>query len=225
MDIQRIYRLFIRGFRRRRMRDFAQTFDPRASTRILDVGGTPYNWQLLDANPRVTLLNLRLPEEVDAMPPQMVAVVGDATRLEFESQSFDVGFSNSVIEHVGSRENQAKFAAEIRRVARGLWVQTPARNFPIEPHLLALFVHYLPLGWQRRLVRRFTLWGLISRPSQERIDQVLRETRLLSHADMREFFPDCEIRRERFLGLTKSYIAVRICGAVDAKPATADRNG
>ena len=225
MDIQRIYRLLIRGFRRRRMRDFAQTFDPRASTRILDVGGTPYNWQLLDANPRITLLNLRLPEEVDAMPPQMVAVVGDATRLEFESQSFDVGFSNSVIEHVGSRENQAKFAAEIRRVARGLWVQTPARSFPIEPRLLALFVHYLPLGWQRRLVRRFTLWGLISRPSQERIDQVLRETRLLNHADMREFFPDCEIRRERFLVLTKSYIAVRICSEVDAKPATADRSG
>ena len=220
MDIQRIYRLFIRGFRRRRMRDFAQTFDPRASTRILDVGGTPYNWQLLDSNPRVTLLNLRLPDEVDAMPPQMVAVVGDATRLEFESQSFDVGFSNSVIEHVGSRDNQAKFAAEIRRVARGLWVQTPARSFPIEPHLLALFVHYLPLGWQRRLVRRFTLWGLISRPSQERIDQVLRETRLLNLADMREFFPDCEIRCERFLGLTKSYIAVRSGDAVDAQPTT-----
>jgi hypothetical protein len=74
-------------------------------------------------------------------------------------------------------------------------------------------------------VRRFTLWGLISRPSQERIDQVLRETRLLNLADMREFFPDCEIRRERFLGLTKSYIAVRTCSAVDAKPATADRSG
>jgi hypothetical protein len=225
MDIQRIYRLFIRGFRRRRMRDFAQTFDPRTSTRVLDVGGTPYNWQLLDSNARVTLLNLRLPEEIDALPPQLVAMVGDATCLEFESNSFDVGFSNSVIEHVGSRERQAKLASEIRRVARGLWVQTPARSFPIEPHLLALFVHYLPLGWQRHLVRRFTLWGWISRPSQQRIDQFLRETRLLSHADMREFFPDCEIRRERFLGLTKSYIAVRLCGAVDARPGSTNRSG
>jgi hypothetical protein len=216
MDIQRIYHLFIRGFRRRRMRDFARTFDPRASTCILDVGGTPYNWQLLDSDARVTLLNLRLPEEVDALPPQWVAVVGDATRLEFEDKRFDVGFSNSVIEHLGSWERQSAFAAEIRRVARGLWVQTPARSFPVEPHLLALFVHYLPLGWQRRLVRHFTLWGWISHPSQERIDRFLRETRLLSYAEMRELFPDCAIRRERFLGLTKSYVAVRTGGAVDA---------
>jgi hypothetical protein len=26
---------------------------------------------------------------------------------------------------------------------------------------------------------------------------------------MQELFPDCEFRRERFLGLTKSFIAVR----------------
>ena len=225
MDIQRVYDLFIRGFRRRRMRAFARTFDPRASTCILDVGGTHYNWQLLDSNARVTLLNLELPEGADALPPQLVAVVGDATRLEFEDRSFDVGFSNSLIEHLGSWERQSAFADEIRRVSRGLWVQTPARSFPAEPHLLALFVHYLPLSWQRRLVRRFTLWGWISRPSQERIDRFLHETRLLSYAEMRELFPDCRILRERFLGLTKSYIAVRRCGAVEARPATADRNG
>jgi hypothetical protein len=178
----------------------------------------------LDSDARVTLLNLQLPEGVDELPPQWVAVVGDATRLEFESKSFDVGFSNSVIEHLGSRDRQAEFAAEIRRVARGVWVQTPARSFPVEPHLLALFVHYLPLSWQKHLVRRFTLWGWISRPSQQRIDRFLRETRLLSYADMCEFFPDCAIRRERFLGLTKSYIAVREYGTADARAPRAGRN-
>jgi hypothetical protein len=224
MDIQRIYRLLISGFRRRRMRAFARTFDPGVSTHILDAGGTPYNWQLLDSNPRVTLLNLTLPKAAEALPPQWVAVVGDATSLEFEDNHFDVGFSNSVIEHVGSRERQAAFAAEIRRVARGVWVQTPARSFPVEPHLLALFVHYLPLSWQRRLVRRFTIWGWIARPSQERIDSFLRETRLLNYAEMREFFPDCTIRRERFLGITKAYIAVREYGEADARAATVHRN-
>ncbi|NIM61889.1 MAG: hypothetical protein GTO30_09600, partial [Acidobacteria bacterium] len=95
-----------------------------------------------------------------------------------------VGFSNSLIEHLGSRDRQAAFASEIRRVARGLWVQTPARCFPFEPHLLGFFVHYLPVRWQRRLVRHFTFWGLNSRPSQERIDRVLRETRLLDYSEM-----------------------------------------
>ncbi len=224
MDIQRIYKLLIRGFRRRRMRAFARTFDPGASTSILDAGGTAYNWQLLDSNARVTLLNLELPNGADALPPQLVAIVGDATSLEFEDKSFDIGFSNSVIEHLGSRDRQAEFAAEIRRVARGMWVQTPARSFPVEPHLLALFVHYLPQSWQRRLVRRFTLWGWISRPSQERIDRFLRDTRLLNYAEMRELFPDCTIRRERFLGLTKAYIAVRACDAVETQPANARRD-
>ncbi len=224
MNIQRFYELFIRGFRRRRMRAFAQTFDPSASTRVLDVGGTPYNWQLRGSSARVTLLNLKIPEGADALPPQWVAVVGDATRLEFEDGSFDVGFSNSVIEHLGSWERQSAFAAEIRRVARGLWVQTPARSFPAEPHLLALFVHYLPFHWQRRLVRHFTLWGWISRPSQQRVDEFLHETQLLSYAEMRQLFPDCVIRRERFLGLTKAYIAVRACGEVDSRPMTAHRN-
>jgi hypothetical protein len=36
----------------------------------------------------------------------------------------------------------------------------------------------------------------------------LDEIRLLSASEMRQLFPECEIRNERFLGLwTKSYIA------------------
>ena len=31
---------------------------------------------------------------------------------------------------------------------------------------------------------------------------------------MRALFPDCELRRERFFGLTKSYVAVRRAGAM-----------
>ena len=34
--------------------------------------------------------------------------------------------------------------------------------------------------------------------------------RLLDYATFRSLFPDCEIRRERFLGLTKAFVAVRI---------------
>ncbi len=53
-----------------------------------------------------------------------------------------VVFSNSVIEHVGTWEDQQAFAAEVRRVGRRLWV--PAYECPIEPHYLAPLVHYLP---------------------------------------------------------------------------------
>ena len=33
---------------------------------------------------------------------------------------------------------------------------------------------------------------------------------LLDYATFRDLFPDCEIRRERFLGLTKAFVAVRV---------------
>ena len=95
-------------------------------------------------------------------------------------------------------------------MGRGLWVQTPARGFPIEPHLMTPFLHYLPLAWRRRLLRNFSVWGWIARPSQKAVEDFLRQTRLLGYQEMRELFPDCEIRRERFLGLTKSYVAVRL---------------
>jgi hypothetical protein len=52
-------------------------------------------------------------------------------------QEYDIAFSNSVIEHVGDWERQAAFASEIRRVGKNLWIQTPAKECPIEPHYLA----------------------------------------------------------------------------------------
>lgn len=41
------------------------------------------------------------------------------------------------------------------------------------------------------------------------MEAFLDEVRLLTFAEMKLLFPDCTILRERFLGLTKSYIAVR----------------
>jgi hypothetical protein len=130
--------------------------------------------------------------------------------LDFADHSFDIAFSNSVIEHVGALDEQRAFADELRRVGRQLWVQTPARSFFFEPHLLTPFIHFLPHSWQRRLVRNFTLWGWVTRPSQASVDRMLGELRLLDYATFRALFPDCEIRRERFLGFTKSFVAVRI---------------
>ena len=223
MDIHAVYDVFLRRFRRARMRAFAEEFRPTPSTTILDVGGTPYNWKLLGTPGLVTLVNLELPREgVDDLPPNLTCVIGSGERIDFESGSFDVAFSNSVIEHVGGWQAQQDFAAELRRVGRGVWVQTPARGFPVEPHLMGLFIHWLPRGWQRRLVRWGTGWGWLARPSPERIEALLDELRLLDHAEMQQLFPDCEIRRERFLGLTKAYVAVRQPPAAVASRAGGD---
>lgn len=136
-------------------------------------------------------------------------MLGDGREMGCADASFDVCYSNSVIEHLFDFESQRRYAAEMRRVGRGIWVQTPARWFFLEPHLMTPFIHFLPRGIQRRLLRNFSVWGWLTRPSPRRVDAFLREVRLLTYREMRELFPDCRIERERFLGLTKAYIAVR----------------
>ena len=132
-----------------------------------------------------------------------------ATDLPYSDQSFDIAFSNSLIEHLFIYEKQVKCAQEIRRVGKRLWVQTPAHGFFIEPHLLTPFTHYLPKRWQKRLLKNFTVCGIITRPSPQAIETFLREVRLLNFREMQELFPDCEIRKEKIPFLTKSYIAIR----------------
>ena len=209
MNIQRVYDLLIRGFRGRRMKRFVETFQPTTDTTVLDVGGTPYNWERIDASFPITLLNT-VPLDTDGLDARYTLVQGSGTQLDFPDRSFDITFSNSVIEHVGSLDAQRTLAKELRRVGRQVWVQTPARSFFFEPHFLTPFIHFLPLPWQRRLARNFTVWGWITRPSRAAVDRLLGELRLLDYATFRELFSDCEIRRERFFGFTKAFVAVRI---------------
>jgi ubiquinone/menaquinone biosynthesis C-methylase UbiE len=156
------------------------------------------------------LLGAEYGEATIGTPPARVEyVLGDGKSVPYADREFDICFSNSTIEHVSTLDEQKRFAAEVRRVGRGVWVQTPARSFPFEPHWLSPFVHWLPRSWQRRLGRNFTVYGWMLRPTADDVSQLVDELRLLTYREMQDLFPDCRIRRERFFGLTKSYIAVR----------------
>lgn len=190
------------------MRRFLSEFEPTSSTRILDVGGTDKNWVIANYAGDVVLLNLEIPRSAKRSSNFEYAA-GDARDLPYPDGAFDIAFSNSVIEHLHTFENQQRFANEIRRVGRKLWVQTPARWFPFEPHWLTPFIHFFPKRLQRRLVRNFTVYGWVMRPNQPQVDDLIDEYRLLTYAEMKQLFPDCQIRRERCAGVTKAYVAVR----------------
>ena len=178
------------------MRRFARDFGITNETRILDVGGTSFNWLLLDVRPRITIVNM--PRAREAFDEHFTCVFADGRALPFADHSFDIVFSNSVIEHVGDGESQRQFAEEITRVGRAYWVQTPNRRFPIEPHLLTPLLHFLPAALQRRIARKFTVWAFIERPSPDRwefyIEHYLRDIRLLDVGDMRRLFPGADDR-------------------------------
>jgi SAM-dependent methyltransferase len=197
-------------FRRRRMLRFAAELRITAATRVLDIGGTPECWALLPLRPRVTLINT--PRAKDDLAAAAEWVAGDGRALPFRDGAFDVVFSNSVIEHVGDRESQLRFASEIMRVGRAYWVQTPNRWFPVEQHLLTPIVHWLPRTWQRALVPRFNVWQMVTRPAEDRrrfyLEHYLRDVRLVSASELRGLFPATRVIRERFCGWTKSLVAL-----------------
>ncbi len=207
--IHSIYKVIFGWTRRRRMKRFMDRFHPTNETRILDVGGTPLNWKFIDVKPKLILLNIVLPKQ-KLLGPYMRYVVGDACDPPAEVTEWggEIVFSNSVIEHVGMRDDQKRFADACMSLSKRLWVQTPARIFPIEPHYLTPFIHWLPYAWRKKVVR-WTVWGLLSKPTPELIDHRVRFTHLLTYAQMKSLFPGCEIIVERFMFWPKAYIAVR----------------
>lgn len=207
MTAQSIYKRVFPYFRGKRLDRFAQFFKLSSSTTILDVGGCSSYWQYRTLPAPITILN-QYDAGPDAMPGYLY-VRGDGTQLEFADNSFVIAHSNSVIEHLSTWERQVAFAREIRRVGCGVWVQSPAKCFPVECHTLDPFFHSFPKKWRRHFLRNGTLWGWLSRPTMAEIDEFLATTRLLTFDEMQELFPDCTIITERFAGIPKSYIAYR----------------
>lgn len=205
MNIQSIYRPIQRYFRTKRMQQLCQIFRLTPESSILDIGGNEFNWMLLRFSPLVTLLNLTVPRE-----SKFIWVVADGRHLPFKDGAFEMIYSNSMIEHLGMIGNQRLFAEECRRVGQNYYVQTPNKWFFMEPHLITPFVHWLPHRIQRLLLRNFTIWGWITRPTSQYCDSFLNEIRLLDERGLKQLFPESKIYREYFLGFVKSIIAVKM---------------
>lgn len=213
MNLYQLFSPMMRRFRGRRFALFRDRLSPRPSDTLLDVGGYPGFWsQYEPVVGRLDCLNIHEVAWENSSSPahQIRTLVGDGCALEMADGSYDILFSNSVIEHVGTWEAQEAFAREARRVGKALWIQTPAYECPIEPHYMGLYIHHLPKRWQLRLIRWVTLWGWLHCPSKEQIQHEVQTIRLLTRQEMALLFPDCEILTERLFGLIpKSYIAFR----------------
>ena len=198
-------------FRRRRMIKFLRIFKIKPRTRVLDLGGAPGIWEHVSVPLEITLLNL--PGAVSPSEFQMLqspglihhtfhVIEGDACYVDqFGDRSFDLVFSNSVIEHVGPPTKQAEFAREVLRLGKSYWVQTPSKWFPIEAHSLMPFYWFYPEWMRAALMRtwrkRFPEWWA----------DYIGTTRVLSRRRMAELFPNGQTRVEYFFGFPKSYVS------------------
>jgi hypothetical protein len=199
--------------RAKRFRRFAEMLVGAAEpARILDIGGAPAFWvrhrHELPVKATITLLNRAFDDRPDITDVRYV--MGDARRLDmFADSEFDMCFSNSVIEHVGEANDQLRMAAEIRRVARGYFVQTPNKYFPMEPHFLVPGWQFVPISMRAWLLQRRD-WGWMKRVEDPDLAlEAVRSIRLLGSRGLCRLFPDAEIISERLGPLNKSWIARR----------------
>ncbi len=200
-------------FRGQRWALAMREFPDLADMKVVDLGDTVEAWERAPVRPaHVTVLNLTEPGE--STSDSIVSVFGDACDAPAvlsaagTGSRFDLVFSNSVLEHVGGHANRARFAESVHELADRHWVQTPYRYFPVEPHWLFPGMQFLPLALRARIAARWPLAHSPS-PSLEKATSAALWTELVSVTEMRHYFPDSTIVHERFLGLSKSIIAIR----------------
>jgi hypothetical protein len=214
-----------RKFRSRRKEIFLHSFEISPSTRILDLGaegGAHIHSVLSGTAARPTNVYIADIEQASNKGADDFGyasiIIPELGQLPFENLFFDIVFCSSVIEHVTipkqelyrlksdqefkcrSFARQGEFAQEIRRIGKGYFVQTPNRNFPFETHTWLPFVQFFPRPILLRLLRVTNkIWIQNSDP----------DWNLLNESQMRQLFPNAAIVKEKVLGLTKSFIAVK----------------
>ncbi|MDH5644366.1 MAG: methyltransferase domain-containing protein [Candidatus Heimdallarchaeota archaeon] len=188
---------------------------------ILDVGGTAIYWENLFFSIEginredfsITITNI----DKDWLKKGVVEkqagnykfeVIDGRDMSRFSDGEFDIVHSNSVIEHVGDFNEQKRMAYEVRRVGRQHFIQTPNFYFPIEPHFCTAFFHWLPKRVRIRLVQARKMGHLPRAHNEDDAKNIVDSAQLANYEDMRILFPESTIHREKFLGLTKSFIVM-----------------
>lgn len=210
-DVKFMTRALEQAARRRRFHVFCNLLSHRAEARrrtILDVGGTWVYWREMDwsvlGDINVVLLNT-FPQS--GLPREFTSVVSDARDLSlYRDQEFDTVYSNSVLGHVGTIEDQARMAREIRRVGNSYFVQTPNQRFLVDWRTLVPCFHFLPVTYQAWCFRHFRVGTYPKIADYSESIHQARRIRNVIYEELREMFPDGTILRERVGGLTKSFM-------------------
>jgi SAM-dependent methyltransferase len=195
--------------RQKMFRMFMELMQPRPETSVLDVGVTSdelhqesnYFEQMYPYPHKITCVGTEDGSHlVRRYPGLKYAQIRSGNPLPFRDAEFDVVFSNAVIEHVGTREQQTEFIRDLCRVARHFFITTPNRWFPFEHHTGLPLLHYLPAGTFRTLLRgtRYQHWADES------------NLNILTAGELERLFvagTSVQIRPVRLFGVTSNLVA------------------
>jgi len=196
--------------RQRKWKTFQRLIQPTAATSILDVGFSDKEYlateNFLEKNypypEMITALGIDVPDEFTQRYPKVKAIRYDGQIFPLADQSFDLCWSNAVLEHVGSQADQVIFIKEIKRVSRQAFITTPNRCFPIEVHTRVPLLHFLPKplfdGYLRLIGKKWATGSYMNLLSLAKVKELLRLAKV----------QDYRIIKNKFLGFTLDFIIV-----------------
>lgn len=211
-------RAWTRAQRRAR---FSEFLPAQRQLRIVDLGGTVPFWRGWGLTPqdqlRITLINNHHIDTTAAgfgdQGSQIINRVFDANDVTTDYlASFDLIFSNSFLEHLDSRQAQARLAAKICDSGKPFFIQVPNKNSPVDPHFptpLAPFFAIYPRKVQAALLTRGRFGSGAKSADMNDAMERMRFYNPLGLNDMRALFPVANFAIERPLGVPMSVLAWR----------------
>lgn len=193
---RRLLKQFSHKSRTKKFDLFRSLFRPTPGDRVLDIGASGevflrYTFEDIYPHPeRIIAGGYALNEVASARHyyPQPNYAVFDGCALPFPDKSFDLVFSNAVIEHILGPGRQQRFAQEVMRVGKSWFVTTPNYWFPFESHYHLPFIQFMPVGVQREYNR--LLGSHIPKGTTQ-------ELGLLSARQLQRLFPGSGIAKVR----------------------------
>jgi len=201
---------FSSKLRRKRFNLFQQYIEKSElkNPKIVDVGGTKVYWEQINnyfnSSYSPVIINISKNELLES---NYSGIVGDGKFLSFiKDNIFDIAYSNSVIEHLLTFEEQIEMTKNIRRVAKYYFIQTPAFIFPLEPHFLFPFFHWLPKKIRIWLVTHFNLGWFKKCVNKNDAEILVNSIRIVMKNELKILFSGAQILTEKFLMIPKSYL-------------------
>jgi SAM-dependent methyltransferase len=161
--VYKISHVISRYNRNRKWRLFQERVAFDEKTKLLDVGFNDEEYfsdveNYLEKHypylQNVTALGMQEPTKFASRYPAVKTVVYGGVDFPFSDKSFDICWSNAVLEHVGDFDRQVHFLKEVARVSKRFFITTPNRYFPVEVHTKIPLLHYLPTKWRDVLYRK-----------------------------------------------------------------------
>ena len=180
--------------------------------KILDLGGSDYYWKHLDMTGNrdfeILILNNEI-QDTDSFS-NISFMKKDVRDLGFiKDKEYDLVYSNSLIEHLKSFDEQKKLANEIDRIGKRYFIQTPNYYFPVEPHFLFPFFQFLSVEMKTKWISKHDLGWYKKEPDPFKAKELAESVHLLSEKELKKIFRGCEIYKEKYFLLTKSFIVYR----------------